>query len=126
MSIMTEKRNHILDLYEMKSKYIGKEISFFFVERNISDIKKNYIYKINIHFIHIKLCGGLHREVANMMDCDIVVSEFKLQSNYYIHFRTNTLGKGMNSLIPTPSNGLNSTITRMDLAFHNPWRMIYH
>ena len=33
------------------------------------------------------------------MDCRIVVREFVLQSRYYIHFRTNTLGKGMNPII---------------------------
>ena len=33
---------------------------------------------------------------ANMLHCDIVVSEFELKSGYYIHFHTNTLGKGMN------------------------------
>ena len=33
------------------------------------------------------------------MDCRIVVSEFVLQSRYYVHFRANTLGKGMNPLI---------------------------
>ena len=27
------------------------------------------------------------------------ISEFELQSHYYIHFQTNTLGKGMNPLI---------------------------
>ena len=32
-------------------------------------------------------------------DCEIVVSEFGLRSRYYIHFRTNTLVKGMNPLI---------------------------
>ncbi len=37
--------------------------------------------------------------MVNVMDCGIVVSEFVLQSCYYVHFRTNTLGKGMNSLI---------------------------
>ena len=26
----------------------------------------------------------------------IVVSEFEFHSRYYVHFRTNTLGKGMN------------------------------
>ena len=31
--------------------------------------------------------------MANGFDCDIVVSEFKLQSRYYFHFRINTLGK---------------------------------
>ena len=33
------------------------------------------------------------------MDCGIVVSEFELQSRYYVYFRTNTLGKAMNPLI---------------------------
>ena len=28
--------------------------------------------------------------VSNVQDCDIVVSEFKLQSRYQVHFRTNT------------------------------------
>ena len=32
-------------------------------------------------------------------DCEIVVREFVLQSRYYVHFRANTLGKGMNPLI---------------------------
>ena len=38
--------------------------------------------------------------VANELDCNIVVSEFVLQSRYYIHFQTNTLGKGMNHSHP--------------------------
>ena len=33
------------------------------------------------------------------MDCGIVVREFVLQSRYYVHFRANTLRKGMNPLI---------------------------
>ena len=33
------------------------------------------------------------------MDYGIVVREFVLQSRYCIHFRENTLGKGMNPLI---------------------------
>ena len=39
------------------------------------------------------------------MDCGIVVSEFVLQSRYYVHFRN-----GMNPPYP-PSYGLNSTTT---------------
>ena len=38
--------------------------------------------------------------MVKAMDCGIVVREFVLQSRYYVHFRANTLGKGMNSLIP--------------------------
>ena len=37
--------------------------------------------------------------MVKVMDCGIVVSEFVLQSCYYVHFRANTLGKGMNPLI---------------------------
>ena len=32
-------------------------------------------------------------------DCGIVVSEFVLQSRYYVHFHANTVGKGMSPLI---------------------------
>ena len=40
--------------------------------------------------------GGV---MVKSIDCGIVVSEFVLQSCYYVHFRANTLGKGMNPLI---------------------------
>ena len=37
--------------------------------------------------------------MVKAMNCGIVVREFVLQSRYYVHFRANTLGKGMNLLI---------------------------
>ena len=37
--------------------------------------------------------------MVKAMDCGIVVSEFVLQLRYYVYFRANTLGKGMNPLI---------------------------
>ena len=37
--------------------------------------------------------------MVKAMDCGLVVREFVVQSRYYVHFRTNTLGKGMNLLI---------------------------
>ena len=40
-----------------------------------------------------------HNVVINMLNCEIIVSEFELQLDYY--FQTNTLGKDMNHLIPT-------------------------
>ena len=43
--------------------------------------------------------------MVKAMDCGIVVNEFELQSRYYVHFRTNTLGKGMNPFI-SPVMGL--------------------
>ena len=58
-------------------------------------------------------CNGLKR-----WDCGIVVREFVLQSRYYIHFRANTLGKGIETPYP-PSYGLNSTTRRMALALNN-------
>ena len=35
--------------------------------------------------------------VANVLDCCISESVFKLQSRHYVHFSTNILGKRMNS-----------------------------
>ena len=37
--------------------------------------------------------------VANVLDFDIVVIEFELQSHYYVHFQIHTVRKGMNNLI---------------------------
>ena len=42
--------------------------------------------------------------LVKTLDSRIVVSEFELQSRYYVHFRTNTIGKGMKPLI-LPSIG---------------------
>ena len=54
----------------------------------------------NIVMISIKHLWEFPRGVmVKAMDYGIVVSEFILQSRYYVHFRANTLGKGMNPLI---------------------------
>ena len=45
--------------------------------------------------------------MVKAMDCRIVVSDFEFQSRYYVHFQTNTLGKGRNLLI-LPAYGLNN------------------
>ena len=37
--------------------------------------------------------------LVHVLDCDITVSEFELQSRYHVPFQTNTLGKSMNSII---------------------------
>ena len=42
-----------------------------------------------------------HGVVGNMVDCDIVVKEFKSQLQYWIHFLTNILRKGMKPLFPS-------------------------
>ena len=47
-----------------------------------------------------KMLKGCPRGVmVKAMDCEIVEREFVLQSRYNVHFRPNTLGKGMNLLI---------------------------
>ena len=43
---------------------------------------------------------GYHRGVmVKAMHCGIIVSEFELQSRYYVLFWTNTRGKGINLFI---------------------------
>ena len=37
--------------------------------------------------------------MVKAMDSGILVSEFVLQLRYYVHFRANTFGKGMNPFI---------------------------
>ena len=39
--------------------------------------------------------------MAKVLDSDIIVGELKLQSCYYVHFRTNILGKGIELPFPT-------------------------
>ena len=52
-------------------------------------------------FIYLSIYeGSLTCVVANILQCDIVVSESELQSSCYVHFRINILGKGMNAPIP--------------------------
>ena len=59
----------------------------------------------------LSLClkGCHHGVMIKAMDDGIVVSEFELQSHYYFHFQTNTLGKGMSPLY---------SILTSDLAKH--------
>ena len=45
------------------------------------------------------MVGGPRGVMVKAMNCEIVVSEFVLQSLYYVHFLANTPGKGMNPLI---------------------------
>ena len=46
-------------------------------------------------YLRVCPCGVM----VKVLDCGIVVSEFELQLRYYVPFRTNTLGKGMSTLI---------------------------
>ena len=58
------------------------------------------LFNINHMFAHSKVTSRIAHTKASplmvkAMDYEIVVREFELQSRYYVHFRTNTLGKGM-------------------------------
>ena len=55
--------------------------------------------KIILDYTISILLGGRRGVMVKAMDCEIVVSGFVLQSRYDVHFRANTLGKGMNLLI---------------------------
>ena len=58
------------------------------------------LQKLPLRKYNFKRKRGCPRGVmVKAMDCGIVVREFVLQSRYYVHFRANTLGKGMNPLI---------------------------
>ena len=63
-----------------------------------------------------------------LLHCDIVVSEFELQSLYYIHFQTNTFGKVW--LHSSSQLWIKSyhyfCSTRMTLAVNNLGRLICH
>ena len=41
-----------------------------------------------------------HGIVSKELDSHIIVSDFEFQSSYNVYFKTNTHGKGMNSLFP--------------------------
>ena len=62
-----------------------------------------YVVKVNQSVIEkneTKLGGCPHGVMVKALNLGILVSEFELQSRYYVHFRRNTLEKGMNPLNP--------------------------
>ena len=58
-----------------------------------------FITKVMVAGAALNFWGCPRRVMVKAIDCGIVVSEFVLQSRYYVHFRANTLGKGLNPLI---------------------------
>ena len=64
--------------------------------------KASLIAKVVVYFSSAVLTfrGSPCDIVVNVLDCDIVVSEFELHFRCYIHFRTNNLEKGMSLLSP--------------------------
>ena len=43
--------------------------------------------------------------MGKVLNYDLKLTVFELQTRYYVHFRTSTFGKGMNALILPPSVG---------------------
>ena len=68
-----------------------------------SDLKKSRLslrrYDDIYAHIQINYRGCPRGAMVKAMDCGVVVREFVLQLRYYVHFSTNTLGKGTNPLI---------------------------
>ena len=89
------KRFKTLNLSEVNEKcfeYSHILVSLYFICYLYINIINAYyicIFNISLHLREYPR-GGM----VKAMDC-----ESKLQSCYYIHFQTNTLGKGMNPLI---------------------------
>ena len=54
--------------------------------------------------------GNLHGLVNNTLDFDINVSEFELQLNHHVHFRTNILGEGIKFLISSHMFNSNTNV----------------
>ena len=63
------------------------------------------LYAYNVYIVLCRRCsllrlsGAPRGVMVKAMACGIVVSEFVIQSRYYVHIQANTLGKGMNPLI---------------------------
>ena len=74
------------------SKVLGPPQKFLFL-----------ILKVLFLMKQVKYHNGFRKcplgVIVKAMDSRIIVSEFELQLRYYIHFQTNTIGKGMNPLI---------------------------
>ena len=66
-------------------------------------LKDEFNFKSNVTKNQKTICP--RGVMVKVMHCGIVVREFVLQSRYYVHFRANTLGKGMNPLILPPAMG---------------------
>ena len=89
-----------------------------FVTRSCDDLTNLWNKVINVEAVlrpsppHTNVMRSPCDIVANLIDHNIVVSEFEFQMCCCIHFQINTLGKGMNTLIPPPTSyGLNDTTT---------------
>ena len=59
------------------------------------DVSITLVYTFEVTFR-----GSPHRVMTDVLNCNIIINEFDLQSRYYVHFLPITLGKGMKPVIP--------------------------
>ena len=143
--LLTRKRYSIViwDFYKNdfdRFKFIWRlKMNSFLVSANLIKTtwiqsSKNYSYtkKLRAHLIYLTEWFSIQysftfwcscSEVANVMDWYIVIRKFGRQSR---HFWTNTLGKGMNSLILSSYEFPYCSSTRMAVALNNSRMLICH
>ena len=85
---VSDRRNWV---FHPQTNVTGHPIEFF---KHVI-LHSTHLFSFIRRFISGCLCGV----IVKAMDSGIIVSEFELQSRYYIYFRANTFGKGMNPLI---------------------------
>ena len=78
----------------MKQSVCGWRYIFIYIYIFTHTHTHIYIY---IYIYHAEYADP-HGVMVKALDSRIVISKFELQSHNYVHFRTNTLGKGMNML----------------------------
>ena len=73
------------------------------IDYTVIGLLEIFIFRIRVDLGLISIfwvtVGCPRGEMVKATDCGIILSEFVFQSHYYVHFRANTLGKGMNPII---------------------------
>ena len=81
------------------------------------NIRQEHITKQEKWYFKGSKWGSPRGVVANVLDCDFIVSGFEFQSHYYVRFRTNTKRKAWTLL--SPCQGLNTTtVVLQGLLWH--------
>ena len=75
------------------------KIISFFMKENKFHVLLSELVVCNLKYTLHNNRGCPHGVMVKAMDCRIVEREFVLQSRHYVHFRANSLGKGMSPLI---------------------------
>ena len=112
---------HILYINNSRKRYIflksrfsiGSLADLSMKKKTVEKLRLKHINQIKYIFLNafkfissvitlIKLSVILLDVVANELKCEIIVSEFNLESCCYVNVQTNNLVSGMHSLICTP------------------------